>query len=261
MLKCDILNNDGRGYSVETVAPGGRGPSVAYNPALNVTVSHVNGEKLYLVTKVGSSWTSKMIESKDVQGCDTSLGYDGMGRACISYFKKGRSPGLWLAVANGANWKTERIDANAYPVYNQMVFDLNGNPAIAYSVDANADNIVDTLRVARWNGTAWEIWSVGAGGQFATAAYDPVSGNLAVAHWSATDGELRFQMWDGTAWSSPEIVDPTVTLATGCSLDFSLNGTALLRDCDRMARLIQHHGDVTWQRHHDGDAPAFILRL
>jgi hypothetical protein len=119
--------------------------------------------KLYIVTKAGSSWTSKVVDNKDVQPCDTSLGYDGMGRACISYFKKGRSLGLWLAVAKGLHWNTQRIDANAYPVFNQIVFDLDGNPTIVYSVDVNADTIVDTLKVARWSGVAWEIGSVATG--------------------------------------------------------------------------------------------------
>jgi hypothetical protein len=46
-------------------------------------------------------------------------------------------------------------------------------------------------------------------------------------------------MWDGTGWSSPEPVDPTVTSATGCSLDFSLNGTAYVAFSAPELRLAQ----------------------
>jgi hypothetical protein len=127
---------------------------------------------------------------------------------------------------NGSTWAFQRIDGVNGTVYNQMAVDGSGNPAIAYSVDANGDGIVDTLKLARYNGTSWSTSVVEAGGSSATVAFD-TAGNLAVAHWDAANGQLRFLRQTGTGWSDAETVETGPSI-TGCSLAFDPEGWAYL---------------------------------
>jgi len=226
LLKCAVYYGE-PGYHIETVEGGGVGAAVAYDASGEPRVSHVYGAKLLFASRIGlASWTSTEIERKDVLAGDTSLVYDGSGRACISYTKTGRSKGLWLARLNGSTWALQLVDGLKGTMYNQMAVDAAGNPVIAYSVDANGDGTVDTLKLARYNGTSWSSSVVEAGGRSATVAFD-TAGNPAVAHWDAATGELRFLRWNGTEWSVAETVEAGPSI-TGCSLAFDPEGYAYL---------------------------------
>jgi hypothetical protein len=225
-LMCAVYPG-GPGYYHETVGNGGVGPSLAYNASGQPAVSHVYGTKLLFATRIGTTnWTSIQIEGKDVSASDTSLCFDGSGRACISYSKTGRSTGLWVARLIGSVWSSQIIDGSKGTVFNQMAVDGSGNPAIAYSIDANGDGNVDSLKVARFNGTTWSSSVVGGGGWYATLAFDS-SGNPAVAHWDATTGQLHFLRWNGISWSSAEVVESGPSI-TGCSLAIGPDGKAYL---------------------------------
>ncbi|MBI2926487.1 MAG: S8 family serine peptidase [Verrucomicrobia bacterium] len=222
---------DGAAWTIEVVAAGGGGASLAYDPSGLASVSHVASGKLYFASKSGPAWTSTVIERSNVQGDNTSLAYDSLGNSAISYRRfSGQSGNLKLARRSGGVWTTQTVEAGAGARYNQLAFDAAGNPAIAYSDDINADGWLDTLKFAHWNGASWDIWIVDTGlvgyGVFATVAYDPTTGYPAVAHRGT--GQLRFFRWDGAGWAGPETVDPSTTSISGTSLAFASDGTAYL---------------------------------
>lgn len=231
VLNCAIHLAGTGYYNVATVMNGGVGCSLAYSPdETGISISHVYGTQLYFVnrsTNSGSTWTSAQIEAKDVYPHETSLAYAG-ANPVISYYKTARrATGLYVAQRAGSIWSTRQVDPGAYAVYNQLAVDSVGNPAIAYSADANKDGIVDTLKFARFDGAAWTTSVVETGGAFGTIACDPATGQPAIAHWNNATGELRFLRSNGSGWSSAEIVE-TAPSITGCSLTFQADGTAYL---------------------------------
>jgi len=224
VLKCSMLVPPGYGFIIDTVAPGGFGPSVAFSPAEEVSISHVDSAKrLWFAIKSGSSWTSTQLEPKNVNPYETSMAYNGTDPA-ISYYKTGhRSSGLYVAQRSGSVWTTQQVDPGAAAVYNQLAVGPAGDLTVAYSGGNNGD----TLKVARYDGSTWNISAVEVGGSYATVAYDFVSGYPALAHVDPVTGQLRFLRWNGTGWTSAEIVD-TGSSITGCSLAFGPNETAYL---------------------------------
>jgi len=228
LLKCAYLIPPGGGFTHDTVMNGGIGASLAYSPAEEMSISHVDSAKrLWFAIKSGSNWMTTQLESKDVYQHETSLAYAGADPV-ISYYKTSRrASGLYVARRTGSVWATQLVDSGAVAIYNQLAIDAAGNAAIVYSHDSNGDGSVDTLKFAYWNGVAWSASTVEAGGFFGTVAFDPVSGHPAVAHWNATSGQLRFLQGNGTGWSSADIVD-TANPITGCSLAFAQGGRAFL---------------------------------
>src|SRR6186997_717741 len=131
-----VSSPSGSGYRRETVTSGGSNPSVSYNLAGDICISHRFGSKLMFSTRIGSnSWNNVTLESKDVAFGDTSLAYNSAGTAFISYRKEGRLPGLYVARLDGTTWSSQRVDAGAKPVYNELAIDPAGNPAVVYSHD------------------------------------------------------------------------------------------------------------------------------
>ena len=220
----------GGSYNVQTVASGGIGCSVAYNPGENeISASHVSGTLLYFATRgtnSGSTWTSTQVD-KDTYPGDTCLVFGQTGPMISYYRTTRRSTGLCLARRTGSVWSNQLIDSGATVLYNQLAIDPAGNPVIAYSVDANNDGKVDTLKFARYNGTAWNIAVIEAGGAYPTVAIDTTTGSAAVAHYNSVTRELRFLRSNGSTWTGAEIVE-TAPSITGCSLAFRSDGTAYL---------------------------------
>jgi hypothetical protein len=228
LLRCAYLLPSGGAYTRETVASGGIGPSLAYSSAEEISISHVDAAKrLWFAIKTGSTWTSTQVEAKDLYPYETSLGYKG-ANPIISYYKTTRRvSGLYVAQRIGGVWSAQLLDPGAVAIYNQLAVGPAGDVAIAYSNDSNGDGTVDTLKVARSVGAAWNISVVEIGGSYATVAYDPVTAYPAVAHWNAATGQLRFLRWTGTAWSAAEIVDTGASIK-GCSLAIGPDGKAFL---------------------------------
>ncbi|MCI0745856.1 MAG: S8 family serine peptidase [Verrucomicrobia subdivision 3 bacterium] len=171
----------GTGYfNHQTVGSGGVGASLVYSPdETEVRVSHVSGTKLYFANRsTDGVWTSTQLESKDVYAGDTSIANDASGNPCISYCKTGRNLGLWYARRNGSTWTTQQIEKGARAYHNQLAVDPAGNPVIVYSDDLNRDGSLDALKVAWFDGAAWNISVVDTvASTFVTVACDLVTGN------------------------------------------------------------------------------------
>ncbi len=78
-----------------------------------------------------------------------------------------------------------RSDRREYTTSNSLAFDDQGNPAIAYGVRTGTGDRSDTLKLARWTGSAWKIEVVEEGvldyGHRSSLAFD-VQGMPAIAH-------------------------------------------------------------------------------
>ena len=86
------------------------------------------------------------------------------------------------------------------------------------------------MKFAHWDGASWVIEVVETGtpgfGAYASLAYDPVSGNPAIAHISYDEGCVRFVRSDGSAWGGAAIVDCGASQAVSwSSLEFDSDGT------------------------------------
>ena len=126
--------------------------------------------------------------------------------------------------------------------YSSLAFDRAGFPAIAYCDDLDHNGMIDTLKLARWNGSAWKTEVVDSGvsgyGVFASLAFD-ASGNPAMAHGNGT---VRYVYWNGSTWV-PEVV------GSGYAPSLAFDGTGPLisyRAGSNGLRLARRSGDGTW---------------
>jgi hypothetical protein len=119
-----------------------------------------------------------------------------------------------VATSDAHHWDIS-VMPEAGSFYHALVFDpQSGNPAIAFSAGGYA-------KLARWNGTAWAITSVGSGGTGVDLAFDPVDRNPSVS-WGAT--KLVFAHWTGAAWKL-ETVEKTNATNDVTSLAYAPDGT------------------------------------
>jgi subtilisin family serine protease len=197
---------DGSAWSAVAVDSGGPGISLAVDPDTgHPAVSHGWGS-LRFASFDGSRWSVEVIENRDARNDITSLAYAPDGNPCIAYRGaegngKNKSEGLKLACHDGSGWTTQLIEGNLAGRYKHLAFDADGYPLVAYSADADGDNTIDTLKLARWNGSGWAIESVRGGetgaGVFASLAYDPA--NDAALLVDRVGGNIRFHYQDGSA--------------------------------------------------------------
>jgi subtilisin family serine protease len=91
----------------------------------------------------------------------------------------------------GPHWELAAIPETG-TFYHAHAYDpSSGNPAIAFS---SSDGLA---KLARWNGKAWSIEKVAAGGTGVDVAFDPFDGRPSLA-WGS--GALSFAHWTGSAW-------------------------------------------------------------
>ncbi|MFQ6107436.1 MAG: S8 family serine peptidase [Thermoplasmata archaeon] len=241
----EFAHYNGVSWDIEVVATGddvgSPGISLAYDPSGAPSIVHGWG-KLYFVAKSGSSWVTTEIESENVY-FRKGLAFDPAGTAYISYVtrvKEGRGKNavtfwaLKLASRTGTTWSTEVVDPGAQAVYNALALDPNGNPAIAYTDDLDADVYGrDSLKFARWTGSVWDIQVVESGvwgyGYFVSLAYDPVTGHPSISHRPCAV-PVRFLRWTGHAWVREPVDDSTMDTGgcTATSLTYGSDGTANL---------------------------------
>lgn len=215
---------NGAGWTTQTVDAGTgvyTGISLAYSPLNNPSLSYGWG-KLFFTQFVPAtqSWQITTLESRNASNDVTSLVYAPNGDPSISYrLTTTRSGELKFARRTATGWTLQTVAA-AGARYSSLAYDANGNPSIAFSDDADADNTLDTLRFARWDGSRWNIQVVETGtagfGVLASLAYGS-DGNPAVVHVSG--GVVRFVRWNGSSWSPAEVA------ANGTNASLIFNST------------------------------------
>ena len=178
------------------------GVSLAFSGDNNPTLSYGWGQLRFAeYVPATQSWQITTLESRDANNDVTSHAYAPDGSAGISYRTTPRKGGsLKFAKRTASGWTLQTVTA-AGARYSSLAYDASGRPAIAFSDDVNGDNSLDTLKLARWNGTAWSVDVVETGvvgyGVLASLVFDD-DGNPAISH--VTAGTVRFAKWNGSSW-------------------------------------------------------------
>ena len=101
-------------------------------------------------------------------------------------------PGLWQI-------ETVASEGNV-GFYNDLAYDTDGNPSIAYSDETNG-----LVKFARWNGTSWDIEIVGsASGDVGISLVYDDSGKPSMSYIQRGD-RLKFARWNGSSWEIEEV--------------------------------------------------------
>lgn len=212
----------GTTWQIQIVDTSASGIDLAYDPAdANPSLSYGWG-KLKFAHWTGGAWKIQVIEKLNAYNDVTSLVYDPAGNPSISYRLTGAKPAEKFARWNGSSWVLQSVDPGVRARYTSLAYDSAGNPSIAYSVDIDGDGWLDTLKFARWTGSAWQVEIVETGvigyGVFASLAYDS-TGHPTIVHRAS--GAVRFVRWTGVSWEV-ELVDS----GSYCDLAYDSSGTA-----------------------------------
>jgi len=172
----------GAAWSRETVVTGGRSDfnkAMAYDPSGNPTIAYVesvytqNGAFLYhqlnFARKSGTGWTIELVpkDPLDNFGLGLDMEYDPLtGQPAISH-KGGPSCDQYRVFFSrrvGINqWNTEVIEGPLGVCGSggtSLEFDAWGVPHVAFGLDT-----LPRIKLARWNGLAWEIELLGCSSQ------------------------------------------------------------------------------------------------
>jgi len=196
-----VARFDGTSWSHETVDNGGPGIDHGHYPNGDAAVSHGWGS-LRLGRRSGAGWSVETVASSS-NNDETSLAFDANGYPAIAHTARAKGKfTLHLSRWTGSQWQTEQVDPVPSGRWKSLAFDPAGNPAVAYSNDENDDGWLESLKLARFEGSKWNIEVVEGGpvgyGVSASLAFDG-SGRPAIAHKGA--GTVRFLRWTGSSWS------------------------------------------------------------
>ncbi|MCK4443963.1 MAG: hypothetical protein KAW09_05435, partial [Thermoplasmata archaeon] len=176
----------------------------------------------------GASWDVEVVVEKG--GTSHSFAYDpNTNVPTISFSQKGR--GRWAPYTlkfarynpGSQSWDIEIVDDSNTPQYNSLAYDLDGNPAIAYSGSLTGQ-WRDMLKYAHWNGASWDIdiveEDVRGVARVPTLDFDPTTGYPAVSHTFC--GGVRFSSWNGASWDTEVIYE--VQACPVAAFSYSPNG-------------------------------------
>jgi len=217
-----LLRWDGVQWKLEHETTGGsQAIGLAFNEGTEeIAISQSPGlssspDVLYCYRFDGTSWYLDVVDSKKCWYF-AQVEYASNGTLAVGYTAQcGRHrTGLELAWWDGAVWDSEFVERGAGARHLSMAIDPNGNPAFAYSDDADHDNRLDTLKVAFWEGGDWpntgqwafevvETGVVGYGVDI-SMAFD-IDGNPWIAHCY---NELRVLRRVGSEWERVGIGGP-----------------------------------------------------
>ncbi len=189
---------DARGTATSLALDGDGVPHIAYS-----------GEGLQYAFLTGRGWDIQTVESGEWVGEHLSLALDSIGNPHLSYF----GGGLAYAHLVGDTWDVQVVDPGLrVGWYTSLALDAEGNPVISYHDKANED-----LKLARWEGAAWEIQVVDEDwGRYTSLALDGdevpcvsyFGGGLKVACWHAGRWDVQSveAEW-GTGWYTSLVLD------------------------------------------------------
>ena len=200
-------------WTVDTFGTGGA-QDLAYDPSGRPCLSYLNGSgkaEVRYACRSGSKWSYQTVERVYVDP-ETSLAFDPVsGNPAIAYGVAGSRKGpsqVKFARWTGSSWSVQVVDSigQVGARWVSLAFGRDGNPAIAYSADANSDAQIDSLRYAKFDPwqNKWNIEVVDPGpqaGAVPSLAFDPVSGDAAIAYRASNIG-LRFARRGTSGWTS-----------------------------------------------------------
>ncbi len=157
----------------------------------------------------GASWDIEVVVEKG--GTSHSFAYDPNTNVPTMSFVQKEGKGKWAVKAlkfarynpGSQSWDIEVVDDLNSPSYNSLAYDLDGNPAIAYSGTLTGE-WRDMLKYAHWNGDSWDIEIIESDvrgvGSTPTLDFNPITGYPSVSHTFC--GGVRFSSWNGDSWDT-----------------------------------------------------------
>ncbi len=153
---------NGSGWTIQTVDSHGYSPSLALDsedfPHISYNFDSASDDvgSLRYASWIGSSWHIEVVDSQGHGGVGqlSSLVLDSHDNPHVSYTKDNNgSFDLKYAKRNGNTWIVQTVDwAGVVGQYNSIAVTSYGNPAIAYF-----DGTESLVKLARWNGTSWNV--------------------------------------------------------------------------------------------------------
>lgn len=148
-----------------------------------------------------------------------SIAYAPDGTLSVAYSGWKNTSGLRFAKWDGSGWAIQQVDVGTTDSISIddvcLAYDRAGKPTIAYRKFVEGSGDVRELKLARWNGSAWQtqVAEKGPGyGGHPSLAFD-AEGNPAIAHFAWTFGmpgnETRFVRWDGSRWVGEQVTAPS----------------------------------------------------
>jgi subtilisin family serine protease len=220
---------NGSNWVLTTVDAGssvGIGIDLAYDASGRASISYGRG-RLKFARRNGSSWTIQTVDTNAL-GDVSSLAYDlKTGHPSISYHWNNKS--LKLASWNGKSWRSQVV-ANASARYSSLAYDpITKNAAIAFSDDVDGDGIFDTLKFARWTGSAWVVQILESGvpgfGVRAGLAF-AADGRAIVVH--SGRGSVRILRSDGSPGAGGSWAPAEVLSGSGASVAADATGAVFV---------------------------------
>ncbi len=255
---------------VVTVAPNGLSLDFDAQGRANVAftggvpeMQYCGGHDAVLATKDATGWTMETAgalsgdsqtgeaasDSGNVVGLWPSLAFDPQGQPAIlhkdAHFGSLQHDDKYradaeLAWRNGGGWSHEAVDyGEGAGDWNELIFDSEGRPVAFYAITVEAQG---TSRHGVWaarretDGT-WNQVRLHAGAihQEISAAIDPLSNDLLVAFYAASDYAVKLlrlapeaEFADATAWTSEQVGDARYDEGQYVSLAFTPSGKAAL---------------------------------
>lgn len=172
-------------------------PRIAYHDETNGTLKYAAYD--------GTAWQCTVVDASAHVGAHPSLALTTLGDPIISYFDSTNTD-LKLALFLEGAWYMGVVDATPITGFgNSLALDPETNfPRIAY---ASGNPAADTdLRVAWWDGEAWQfetVDSVGIVGEFPSLVVDPDTGEPMVSYYDRTNGDLKFAPAGGVMLPEP----------------------------------------------------------
>ncbi|NLF64253.1 MAG: VCBS repeat-containing protein, partial [Chloroflexi bacterium] len=164
---------------------------------------------------------------------DTALALDAAGRAQIA-FTNGRANILQLARWDGTAWQIETVDSAPFPqtmALGGLALDGSGRAHIVYNTYSNTSGEPELLKLARWDGAAWQIQTVESKLIYDSALALDGAGDVHLSYAVREEFDthvLKYALWNGASWQT-EVLDGDVpdagVFVTALALDGSGNPT------------------------------------
>jgi hypothetical protein len=196
------MASDGTSWYSETVATDwSADPSLALDTTGRPHIVFWSSGLNYAV-RDGGTWNS---ESLGIPGYWATLAVDGNDHAHVAF---PYSAYLHYVHNDGPSWQEEIVDqaAHAEP-YSSLAFDGQGTPYVSFFIHVQASPQYWQLKVAHYDGTAWqsEVVTTGREGAENSLALD-ANGyphiSYASCDYTHNECDLGYTCFDGTAWQS-----------------------------------------------------------
>ncbi|MEW6441120.1 MAG: hypothetical protein AB1640_09330 [bacterium] len=240
---------DGWSWEIETVyeTDTNTGCSVALDGSGRPAIAFVGGGRqplyywpfqsdLLLASSDGGAWQWETVDETGVVGLWASVAFDRFGRPGISYQDLGNGidytdfhwRDLKFAQHTPDGWDVETLEPDGGGYYSQLVFDSDGQPAVAYC--GNLDGESQPVKFARRGDTGWELYTIDAVGKCAEASLSlrsRLADRFGIAYYDDRTQDLKYADFFGGVWHL-ETVEAHNQVGKYCSLAFGPDGQPVI---------------------------------